>query len=251
MTTAADHTATTDRTRSAWDAIAGGYNEFVTPTHMWLGNEALRRTGLGPGMTFLDVAAGSGGLSVPALRLGAEVIATDLSPAMVECLRARAHDEGLANIEARVMDGHDLELADDTFDVAGSQFGVMLFPDLPRAVAELARVTRPGGRVVLVVYGPPTQIDFLTLFMGAMQSAVPDFGGLPSDPPPLEFQVADPTKLGEKLAEAGLHDVEVETVTESLRFESGSQLWDWLTNSNPIWRRVGQRPHRAASGRRP
>ena len=68
------------QTRAAWDEIAVGYDDFVTPSHMWLASEGLRRAGLRPGMRFLDVAAGSGALSVPAARLGAQVLATDLSP---------------------------------------------------------------------------------------------------------------------------------------------------------------------------
>jgi ubiquinone/menaquinone biosynthesis C-methylase UbiE len=75
-----------EQTRDAWDAIARGYDEFVTDTHLWLGHEALTRAGVGPGLRFLDVAAGSGALSVPAARLGARVLATDLSPAMREML---------------------------------------------------------------------------------------------------------------------------------------------------------------------
>jgi SAM-dependent methyltransferase len=132
------------------------------------------------------------------------------------------------------MDGHHLELEDDTFDLSGSQFGVMLFPDLPRALGEMARVTRPGGRVLMVVYGAPTQIEFLGLFMGAVQSVVPGFEGLSMDSPPLEFQVADPEQLRRRLTEAGLEDVRVETVTERLEFESGQELWDWVLNGNPI-----------------
>jgi len=53
---------TSDGIRDAWDEIAGGYDQFVTPTHMWLANEGLRRVGLRSGMRFLDVAAGSGAL---------------------------------------------------------------------------------------------------------------------------------------------------------------------------------------------
>ena len=132
------------------------------------------------------------------------------------------------------MDGHELELPDDSFDVAGSQFGIMLFPDLPRALAELVRVTRPGGRVALIVYGPSTQLDFITFFMGALQTVIPGFAGLPSDPPPLEFQVSDPGKLRERLSSAGARDVVVDTVAEKMECESGQQLWDWVVNSNPI-----------------
>ena len=219
--------------RGAWDAIAAGYDEFVTPTHMWLANEGLRRAGLRPGMRFLDVAAGSGALSIPAARLGARVLSTDTSPRMLERLEARARREAL-QLETRVMDGHALVLADDSFDVAGSQFGVMLFPDMPRGIRELARVTRPGGRVLVTVYGAPREIEFFACFVRAIQAVVPGFTGPPMDPPPLPFQLQDPERLRHELAGAGLRDVHVETITEKLEFRSGEHLWDWLTHSNPI-----------------
>lgn len=142
-----------ERTQAAWDRIAAGYDAFVTETEVRLANEALGHVGLRPGERFLDVAAGAGGLSLPAARLGAEVVATDISPKMIERLIARAREEGLDDVEAHVMDGHDLDLEGEMFDVSGSQFGVMLFPDLPRALKEMARVTKPGARVMLIVYG--------------------------------------------------------------------------------------------------
>jgi ubiquinone/menaquinone biosynthesis C-methylase UbiE len=222
-----------EQVRAAWDSIAAGYDEFVTPTHMWLANEGLRRVDLRPGMRFLDVAAGSGALSVPAARLGARVLSTDISPVMLERLEARARREGLA-MEVRVMDGHALELPDSTFDVSGSQFGVMLFPDMPRGIKELVRVVKPGGHVLMNVYGEPRKIEFFGFFVNAVRAAVPGFTGPAMDPPPLPFQLQDPEKLRHELATAGLKDVRVETITETLEFQSGTQLWDWLTNSNPI-----------------
>ena len=221
-------------TRAAWDSIAAGYDEFVSPTEVPLANEALRLAGLQPGERLLDIAAGAGGLSLPAARLGADVLATDISPRMIERLKARARDEGLESVEARVMDGHDLQLDDATFDLTASQFGVMLFPDQPRAIAEMVRVTRPGGRVLLIVYGAPTQIDFLSFFLGAIQAVVPGFAGLPTDPPPLEFQAADPEELRRRLVGAGLENVRIERSVEKLEFESGQQMWDWVLNSNPV-----------------
>ena len=222
-----------EQTRAAWDKIAAGYDEFVTPTNIWLANEGLRRADLRSGMRFLDVAAGSGALSIPAARLGAQVLATDMSPVMLEHLDARARKEGLS-VETRIMDGHALELEDNTFDVAGSQFGVMLFPDMPRGISEMARVTKPGGRVLMNVYGDPHKIEFFGFFVGAIQAAVPGFTGPPMDPHPLPFQLQDPERLRQELAKAGLKDIRVETITEKLEFQSGKQLWDWLVNSNPI-----------------
>lgn len=222
-----------DDTRAAWDRIAAGYDRTNTPTQMWLGNESLRRAELRPGMRFLDVAAGSGALSIPASRLGARVMATDQSAAMLELLEKRARNEGLS-VETRVMDGHALEFDDNSFEMAGSQFGVMLFPDMPRGIREMVRVVKPGGRVLMSVYGDPHRIEFLGFFVNAIQSVRPEFTGPPMEPLPLPFQLQDPEKLRKELADAGLSDIKVESITETTGFGSGTKLWDWLIWSNPI-----------------
>jgi ubiquinone/menaquinone biosynthesis C-methylase UbiE len=218
----------------AWDAIADGYDRYVAPQEADLANEALRLAGLEPGERFLDVAAGTGGLALPAARLGAHVLATDWSAAMVERFEARVRAEGLTNAEGRTMDCHALELPDDVFDVTASQFGVMLVPDQPLALREMARVTRPGGRVLVVAYGPPAELEFLRFFVGALTAVAPDFPGLPDDPPPLEFQAADPAVLRRRLTDAGLKDVHVERTAERPVFASGDELWDWVLHGNPI-----------------
>ncbi len=225
---------TPEQIRNAWDNIATGFDEFVTPLTIPLAEDALRLVDLRPGMLFLDVAAGSGALSIPAARLGAQVLATDISPALMERLDARAREEGLSNLEARVMDGLALELEDDTFDISGSQNGVSLFPDLKRGLRELVRVTKPGGRTLIVAFGPLQKAEFLTFFIGAMRAAVPGFAGPPMDPPPLPFQVADPEKLRREMAEAGLKDIHVETATWDMELRSAGHFWDVVTSSNPI-----------------
>jgi ubiquinone/menaquinone biosynthesis C-methylase UbiE len=198
----------------AWDAIAEGYDRYVAPQEVDLANEALRLVALEPGERFLDVAAGPGGLSLPAARLGAKVLATDWSPAMIERFEARVREDGLRDAEGRVMDCHGLDLTDDSFDVTGSQFGVMLVPDQPRALREMVRVTKPGGRLLVIAYGPPPEIEFLQVFISALKAVAPDFPGLPDDPPPLEFQVSDPEVLRQRLTDAGLKDVRVERTAE-------------------------------------
>ena len=229
-TTTEEHNAPPE----AWDAIADGYDRYVAPKELHLANEALRLVGLEPGERFLDVAAGTGGLSLPAARLGAQVLATDWSPAMIGRFEERVSEEGLSKAEGRVMDCHALDLPDDSFDVTGSQFGVMLVPDQPGALREMVRVTRPGGRVLVIAYGSPAELEFLQFFISALKAVAPEFPGLPDDPPPLEFQVSAPTVLRQRLTEAGLKDVRVERTAERSAFTSGQEMWDWVLYGNPI-----------------
>jgi ubiquinone/menaquinone biosynthesis C-methylase UbiE len=237
MSTSQGEATTTDEhvaPPEAWDAIAEGYDMYVAPQEVDLANGALRLVGLEPGERFLDVAAGPGGLSLPAARLGAEVLATDWSPAMIEQFEARVREEGLSKAKGRVMDCHALDLPDDSFDVTGSQFGVMLVPDQPRALREMVRVTKPGGRVLVIAYGSPEEFEALQVFIGALTAVAPDFPGLPDDPPPLEFQVADPDVFRQRLTDAGLKDVRVERTAERPVFTSGQEMWDWVLYGNPI-----------------
>ncbi len=237
MTTRQDAEAATEEhvaPPEAWGAIADGYDRYVAPQEVALANEALGLVDLKAGERFLDVAAGTGGLSLPAARLGAKVLATDWSPAMIERFEARVRAEGLTDAEGRVMDCHALELEEDTFDVTGSQFGVMLVSEQPLALREMVRVTKPGGRVLVIAYGQPAEIEFLQFTIGALQAVVPDFAGLPDDPPPLEFQVSDPQVLRTRLIDAGLKNVKVEAGAERPAFSSGQEMWDWLMYGNPI-----------------
>ena len=169
-----------------------------------------------------------------AARLGAQVLAVDFAPVMIERLNARAREERLSGLEAYVMDGHALDLEDGTFDISGSQNGVSLFPDLPQGLREMVRVTKPGGRVLIVAFGSLSNAEFLRFFLGAIQAVAPGFTGPSLDPPPLPFQVADPEKLRQQMVNAGLTDVRVKTTIWHMEFQTGTEMWDVVTNSNPI-----------------
>ena len=220
--------------RDAWDEIALGFDEYATPLTIPLAEEAIDRVDLRSDDQFLDVGAGSGALSLPAASRGAGVVATDISPTMIERLTARARTEGLTNLEARVMDGCSLDLEDGSFDISASQNGVSLFPEIERGLAEMVRVTRPGGRVLIVAFGHPQKAEFLEVFMGALEATIPGFEGPSMEPPPLPFQVADPEKLHELMGAAGLNDVTVDTINWDMKFESAKHFWNMISNSNPI-----------------
>lgn len=217
-----------------WDRLATAYAEHLTDHNMSLAEEALSRLDLGPESRLLDIASGSGAVSIPAARAGADVTAVDLSPAMIEQLLRRARAEGLSNIQGEAMDGQALELEDDTFDVAASQFGVMLFPDLQRGLSEMVRVTKPGGKVLVVAFGPFPEVEFVSFFLQGVRSANPDAPGPPPNQPLPPFRLADPSRMRREMVTAGLSDVHIDTINHHVPFKSARDLWETTSVSNPI-----------------
>lgn len=224
---------TTEQIRGAWDSIADGFDRYATPHTISLGEQALSRLDLGPGVRVLDVAAGSGGLSIPAARTGADVVAVDIAPTMIDRLDARARSQGLSTLEARVGDGAALEFDDAAFDVAASVNGVSLFPDIGAGLREMRRVTRPGGTVLIVTFGPLPRIEFIAFWMGALRATLGEAMPAPPDPLP-PFRLADPAAMQGALVDAGLHEPRVDTVTWEMPFDSAEHLIDMILTSNPI-----------------
>jgi hypothetical protein len=86
----------------------------------------------------------------------------------------------------------------------------------------------------LVAFGSPQKIEFFNFFIRAIRSVVAGFTGPPMDPLPLPFQLQDPERLKQEFVKAGLKNVRVEQTSEKMEFSSGTDMWNWLTNSNPI-----------------
>jgi SAM-dependent methyltransferase len=174
--------------------------------------EALLRAGFPQrGARVLDIAAGSGALSLPAAHGGASVLAVDVAPGMVELLSERLAP--FPDAVARVMDGHDLAIDDDSVDLACSIFGVSLFADWRRGLREQARVVRPGGKAVVATWRVPPGGGPFLIMAQALRAVFPD--APPPAPPEGFVALADPVRLAAEMAEAGLAEVvvvEVEAV---------------------------------------
>ncbi|GAA5123520.1 class I SAM-dependent methyltransferase [Haloechinothrix salitolerans] len=227
----------TEQIRQAWESVAAEFDDSVSPLTMRFGETVVDRLDVGPGTTLLDIGAGSGALAIPAARRGADVLAVDLAPTMIDRLNERARE--LPNLRGQVMDGEHLDLAENTFDVSGSINGVTLFPHVDVGIAEMARVTKPGGKVALIGFAHGVaRAEFVAFLFAAVRTAVPDAVLPPTDPPPLPFQLADPRTLRTKLIDAGLADVSVEVTTWDIEVRSAAHYWDAVTASNPIAARV-------------
>lgn len=138
------------RTREAWSL--GNYGEISKVT--FPASEALvEACAISAGQEVLDVAAGNGNLTLIAARLGAAVVASDLTPAMVELGRERLAAEGF-DVEWVVADVEDLPFEDGRFDCCASVFGAMFAPRPEVAAAEMFRVVKPGGAVGLAAWTP-------------------------------------------------------------------------------------------------
>ncbi len=215
--------------QTSWDRVANSYDTHVTDQFITLADNTLRRTMLTPGMRLLDVAAGSGALSIPAARRGACVTATDISREMLNLLRLRARAQSLEALDTSVCDGHALPLKDDAFDISASQFGVMLFDNPRRGIAEMMRVTKPGGQVVIVVWGPRIDGGMAHFVQASLRSAFPDFrvaqphGG--ANPPGFD----DIQVLRRTLVDVGLTSVRVETLHQRTIYRSSEDVWNSIT----------------------
>ena len=160
------------------------------------------------GMKVLDLASGTG---EPALSLAHAVgprgrlTATDLVPQMLEAARQNAAAQGLDNIEFRLADAESLPFGDGEFDRVTCRFGIMFFLDVPKTLAEIRRVLKPGGRVCFAVFGSLEENPLFAVSLGPFLKRVK----MPPPPPdaPHIFRFADETKLANALSSAGFRDV--------------------------------------------
>jgi SAM-dependent methyltransferase len=150
---------------------------------------------------------------------------------MLGRLEARLAREGTEGVRTALMDGQQLDLADASFDVTCSAFGLMFFPDRARGLREMRRVLRPGGRAAIVVWNRVDQLAPHVHFVKALMAAVPGYA-LPENPPSW-LEIQNPERLAQELEQAGFADVAVHTVTENWHVSSAQLLWENLHGISP------------------
>ena len=207
--------------REIADAVAPGWErrrELIETTAAPVREWMLRELAPQPGQTLLELACGAGDSGFDAAVLtgdGGRLISSDISPVMLDVARRRGAERGVLNVDYRVLDLERIDLGDDTVDGVLCRYAYMLVADPAAAFAETRRVLRPGGRVVLAVWGAPERNPFFA----ALGMSLVRAGHVPPDPTaPGPFSLSDPERVRGLLMGAGFADVRTEEVTTHFTF---------------------------------
>ncbi len=204
-----------------FDRIAGVYdrmNGVMTAGlhHTWR-RRAVDLAALGPGARALDVATGTGDLALELARRvspGGEVVGTDFSEQMLALAREKAAAQGAdAHLRFETANALALPYRDGEFDAATVGFGARNFAQLDQGLAEMARVVRPGGRVVVLEITTPRRPPLSTFFELWFDRAVPALGRLAGDSAAYSYlpssvkRFPGPEQLAGVMWSCGLRDV--------------------------------------------
>ena len=204
------------RHRALW--ALGDYREVATDLIPTLGERVVEAAGVTAGQRVLDVAAGAGNAAIPAARRGAEVVASDLTPELLESGRDAV---GSLPIRWEVGDAEALPYGDGEFDAVVSCVGVMFAPHHQVAADELVRVCRPGGTISLLSWTPAG-------FIGQMFATMKPFAPVPprDTQPPLLWGDEQHVRalLGDRARDVAAR-TELLTVD---RFGSGEEFRDFF-----------------------
>jgi demethylmenaquinone methyltransferase / 2-methoxy-6-polyprenyl-1,4-benzoquinol methylase len=207
--------------RAMFDRIAGVYdrlNSLMTAGlhHRWRAR-AVDLAAVGPGARVLDVATGTGDMALElATRVapGGAVVGADFSEQMLALARAKAMARGFDEVRFEVANALALPYADDSFDAVTVGFGVRNFSDLELGLRELARVVRPGGRVVILEITTPQRPPLSSFFALWFDRIVPGLGRLVGDPegaysylPNSVRRFPGPRELAARMDAAGLGQI--------------------------------------------
>lgn len=168
-----------ERIRSMFASISGRYDRANTVLsggihHLWR-KKAVRWSAARPGESVLDCATGTGDLAIAfrkAVGSAGRVVGTDFVPEMLEVAKTKA-----ADVEFEQADVTALPFADGSFDISSISFGIRNVGDPKRGLAELARVVRPGGRVVVLEFGQPQNRLFGAIYDFYRRHLLPTIGG--------------------------------------------------------------------------
>jgi demethylmenaquinone methyltransferase/2-methoxy-6-polyprenyl-1,4-benzoquinol methylase len=205
--------------RGMFDRVAGVYDLMNSAMSAGLHHEwrerAVDRAEVGPGSDALDLACGTGDLAFALRRrIGPDgrVVGSDFSEAMLEIARRKSGEQGLA-VEFGWADVLDLPYGDESFDAVTIGFGARNLADLDKGLSEMARVLRPGGRLVILEITRPTREPLASFYGIWFDKLVPVLGNLAGDPDAYSYlpesvrSFPEPEALAAKIDAAGFDEI--------------------------------------------
>jgi SAM-dependent methyltransferase len=216
-----------ETTREQWQNAAEAWHRWGPTLGQWLGQATeimLDMADIRAGSRVLDIAAGAGEQTITtARRVGPNgyVLATDIAANLLEFAAEAARQEGLTNIETRVMDGENLNLEPDSFDAVISRVGLIYFPDQQKALTGMRRVLRPGGKLAAIVYTTPENNKFFSIPVSIIRRRAQLPPPLPGQPGP--FSLGSPGVLEEAFGRAGFREAQTRVVAAPLRLPSAAE----------------------------
>ncbi|MGB5453483.1 MAG: class I SAM-dependent methyltransferase [Sedimenticolaceae bacterium] len=215
-------------TLDQWNNAAEAWNRWGTLLSRWLGpatETMLDMAGVTRGSRVLDVAAGAGEQTLAAARrVGAagHVLATDISPVILEYAECSARLAGLDNVATHAIDGEHLdELDAGPFDAVISRVGLIYFPDQQKALHGMRSKLHEGGKVAAMVYSSAECNGFFSLPVSIIRRRAQLPPPLPGQPGP--FSLGQPEVLEKALTDAGFKDVRIEKVHSPVRMATASE----------------------------
>jgi len=234
--------------RYGWDLAADDYESLWQAQLADARAELLASACLSPGQRVLDVACGTGLVAFDAARAvghDGRVLGIDLSGQMVEAARQRARERKVSNLSFARMDAEMLDVPDASFDVALCALGLMYMPDPGRALREMRRVLRPGGRLVAAVWGERSRCGWSAVFRIVDAEVA-------SDVCPLFFRLGQKDALARLCAAAKLEAIEHRRVAATLIYADADEACDAAFVGGPValaWSRFNDDVRERVRGR--
>jgi SAM-dependent methyltransferase len=205
-----------------WDRISDIYLREIDQRFAPVVENVIARAGLEPGHRVLDLGTGTGAVAERAAPVVGQVVGVDVSAEMLALAQQRIAARGLTNVAFREGRAEELPADDGSFDAVLASLSLMYVIDRVAAAREIARVLRPGGRLVGAVWAGPDRCDIVRF-----QQIAGSFAPPPPVPGVGPGALADPKPFLEQLAAAGVR-ARVDTETLGFDFEDFGSAWDVL-----------------------